>query len=233
MRWKVDAFFVSASSFREHVPCSQCRLAAETGPAKTMKLLDDGEGMVFEYLDLAEAEQLYEEIVQRRVYQQGGVAIRDGDRILDAGANIGLFTLFCATQADRLSIAAFEPIPLIVDVLRRNLRDLPGHGSQVLVQAKALGPTATELQPFVYFPSAPGESTAHPKERAETLRQVLLAARDAAQSAAVAAVQADGGSEKGDEQDEAMVTGSAEGLAEALAAIEAQAQAELAAMDRF
>ena len=37
---------------------------------------------------------IYEEIFVRRCYCRHGVRVRNGDTIIDAGANVGLFTLF-------------------------------------------------------------------------------------------------------------------------------------------
>lgn len=52
-----------------------------------------------------------------------GYVPRDGDVILDIGAGIGEFTLWCADAGAR--IVAFEPDPLALDCLERNTAGLP------------------------------------------------------------------------------------------------------------
>ncbi len=37
---------------------------------------------------------IYEEIFVRRCYCRHGIRVRDGDTVIDAGANVGLFALF-------------------------------------------------------------------------------------------------------------------------------------------
>ena len=74
---------------------------------------------------------IYEELFVARCYSRGwslspsaSVVIkapRPNSIVVDAGANIGLFSLWAAQQAPNLKIVAFEPIPPIVEVLKRNL----------------------------------------------------------------------------------------------------------------
>lgn len=61
---------------------------------------------------------------------------RDGDAILDLGANVGLFSRWVLHQAPRAQIVAFEPFPENVAMLRRNVA---GHGSRVTVYPFAVG----------------------------------------------------------------------------------------------
>ena len=46
--------------------------------------------------------------------------LRDGATVVDCGANIGLFALFCVAEAARVRVVAVEPAPPCVEVLSRN-----------------------------------------------------------------------------------------------------------------
>ena len=93
---------------------------------------DDALGITFEHCGADEAEFLYEEIFTRRAYLQGGVQFPLTDTpsepavVVDAGANIGLFSLHCLALAPRATIIAVEPSPTAFAALERNLS---GHAS--------------------------------------------------------------------------------------------------------
>jgi len=55
--------------------------------------------------------------------------------VIDAGANIGVFSVFAATIAKQGKIFAFEPVKKTYDIMQRNVRGL----SQVLSFQKGLG----------------------------------------------------------------------------------------------
>ncbi|MET8582263.1 amino acid adenylation domain-containing protein [Streptomyces collinus] len=69
----------------------------------------------------SETDFVYEEIFTNLEYLRNGVTLRDGDCIVDVGANIGLFTLFAGLRCPGARIYAFEPIPPVFDSLRRNV----------------------------------------------------------------------------------------------------------------
>ena len=48
-------------------------------------------------------------------------AVEDDDVFYDIGANIGIYTCLVASQLDGGTVAAFEPIPDIFDILERNV----------------------------------------------------------------------------------------------------------------
>jgi FkbM family methyltransferase len=66
-----------------------------------------------------------EEIVERRTYLQHGVAVRPGDLVLDAGANVGAAAAFFATECGAGQVHCFEPVRPIFEVLRENLSGFP------------------------------------------------------------------------------------------------------------
>ncbi|CAM9552419.1 unnamed protein product, partial [Laminaria digitata] len=142
------------------------------------KLIEDPSGMIFEYLDEEEAEFLYEEVFVRHSYLRHGLVVDNGAVVIDAGANIGLFSLQCLREAKRVKVYAFEPIPDIYSVLVRNLHTSvssveTGAGPRPVALRVALGAEQGEGE-FHFFGGSPGESTRYPEER-EKQRRTLLA----------------------------------------------------------
>ncbi|WP_165436250.1 FkbM family methyltransferase [Amycolatopsis suaedae] len=107
---------------------------------------------------LTEAGLIYEEIFRRNVYLRGLNPIDPGGVVVDAGANIGLFTLFVKRHFPSASVLAVEPIPHNVAALRANL-DLYSVAG-VTVCPVGLSDQDGSAR-FYFFPSMPGNSTAH------------------------------------------------------------------------
>ena len=139
---------------------------------------DDALGITFEHCGADEAEFLYEEIVTRRAYLQGGVQFpltstpSEPAVVVDAGANIGLFSLHCLALAPRATIIAVEPSPTAFAALERNLS---GHASAAC-ERLCLADVAAPARRLVEYAGATGESTSRPRERAAQRRRL----RDAA-----------------------------------------------------
>lgn len=106
-------------------------------------------GLVVHYLDQAELSALYDEIFVRGAYMKHLSNLRDGDVVLDVGANIGLFSLYAAQQAKGLTIHAFEPIPRVAELLEQNLR---AHGVNATVHRCAVSDGEGEVT-FMYYPT--------------------------------------------------------------------------------
>jgi FkbM family methyltransferase len=70
------------------------------------------------------------------IFKQGLYAMKVGDspRILDAGANIGMASLYFKEKFPNARVTAFEPDPRIGDVLQRNLMSF-GYGDVEVVHA--------------------------------------------------------------------------------------------------
>lgn len=83
--------------------------------------------------------------------------------IVDAGANIGLFSLYMKRNYPQAKILAFEPAPACYDVLSRNLA-LNDSLSGVRALQCGLSSSAGTL-PLTYFPNLPGNSTLVPEEK--------------------------------------------------------------------
>ncbi|OJF15577.1 FkbM family methyltransferase [Couchioplanes caeruleus] len=107
---------------------------------------------------LSEADLIYEEVFRRNTYLRRLKPIGPDPFVVDAGANIGLFTLFIKRHYPGASVVAVEPIPCNAEAIRANLR-LYGL-SGVTVHAEGLSDKADTVD-FHFFPSMPGNSTAH------------------------------------------------------------------------
>ncbi len=128
------------------------------------------------YLNRGELEFLYEEIFGREVYLKHGLRLDDGARVVDVGANIGLFALWASRRAQNVRIDALEPIPEIFAVLAANAAR---HFGGARLHRAALG-EAHGRAPFAYYPKAAGWSTRHPAPRAvrESLRAYASGLRE-------------------------------------------------------
>jgi len=113
----------------------------------------------------SEAAFIHGEIFERRCYLPRGSGITlpgsgSPSLIIDAGANIGLFSLWVARHAPLAQVLAFEPAPATFELLERNLADAAVL-DRVAALPLALGATAGAAT-LAVFPSLPGNSTLHP-----------------------------------------------------------------------
>jgi len=81
-------------------------------------LLPDGAPVA--HLNRNETEYIYNEVFVLQAYLRHGISINDGDCIVDAGANIGLFTVFANRLACGLRTIALEPNPAAFACLAAN-----------------------------------------------------------------------------------------------------------------
>ena len=72
------------------------------------------------HLNRNETHYLFHEIFVLQAYLRHGITVRDGDCIVDAGANIGLFTVFVHRLARDLRVIACEPNPAAFACLKAN-----------------------------------------------------------------------------------------------------------------
>jgi amino acid adenylation domain-containing protein/FkbM family methyltransferase len=77
-------------------------------------------GMVIATRNASETEFTYEEIFEQNSYLRNGVTLSDGAVVIDAGANIGMFSVFAATACRGARVIALEPIPQTYAILRVN-----------------------------------------------------------------------------------------------------------------
>lgn len=67
-----------------------------------------------------ETEALYLEMFEQRIYFKHGIVLRDGDVVIDCGANIGMFTIYVQAACPNSRVYSFEPVPPVFDLLRIN-----------------------------------------------------------------------------------------------------------------
>jgi FkbH-like protein/FkbM family methyltransferase len=77
-------------------------------------------GLEIAHLNRYETDYLYKEIFEDQCYLKHGIRLRDGDTVVDIGANIGLFSLFVLSRCASPRIFAFEPAPVVYDLLKAN-----------------------------------------------------------------------------------------------------------------
>lgn len=126
--------FVRLQSWWARRPLARGGLfAAAVSRGVTPRLLPNG----LEILELNgyETEHLYREIFDDRAYLGAGIDLRDGDTVIDIGANIGMFALHVVEACPTARVIAFEPSPITAAVLRANLE---GRGS-VQVREQGVG----------------------------------------------------------------------------------------------
>lgn len=77
-------------------------------------------------LSKADAKVVYHEIYEMNAYGKHGITVQDGDVIIDAGANIGLFSINLVERYKNLQIYLFEPVGSIFECLEKNMAHYAG-----------------------------------------------------------------------------------------------------------
>ncbi len=128
------------------VPARRQRASDSGKPAKRLYPLPNG--LSIAHQNRNETEYLYEEIFDKSLYLQHGIALPAEACVFDVGANIGMFSLFAAERSPGARIYAFEPIRPIYEDLRANLeRYVPG------ARVFNFGLASVEREEvFTYFP---------------------------------------------------------------------------------
>jgi len=102
-------------------------------------------------------------------YFNHGINLKEGDVVVDVGANIGVLGIRLSKKFKNIKIHCFEPIPNIFNVLKKNSE--LSQNPFFKVYENGLG-EKPEKKEFTYFPNSPALSTAQPevwKEEPETL----------------------------------------------------------------
>ncbi|WP_433317869.1 amino acid adenylation domain-containing protein [Micromonospora chersina] len=126
-----------------------------------------------------ETRYLYDEIFVQQVYLRDGIVLRPGATVLDVGANIGMFSLFVHSVCPDATIHAFEPVPSVVDLLRRNVAEF---GVPATVHGFGLSRAAGEVS-FTYYPGysmmSGHAAYADPDAEVAVIKRYLANERDA------------------------------------------------------
>ncbi|PGH08702.1 hypothetical protein AJ80_07823 [Polytolypa hystricis UAMH7299] len=135
-----------------------------------LHLMEMAEGFVCYASGEVEARNVYTEIFENHCY--GGPELHlssEAPFIIDAGAHIGLFSLYMKQEYPLAKIIAFEPAPETSDALHKNL-DLH-NVSGVVTYPYGLGSKAS-TETLTYYPAAHANTTFVPKEK-ELMKKLI------------------------------------------------------------
>lgn len=115
---------------------------------KALKIPTDGKiklaGYIVNFRDLTQLIQIFREVFVDRQYY---CSLPDDPLIIDAGANIGISTLFFKLQYPNAKIIAFEPHPKTFELLKLNVEN--NYLKGVELRNTALGNTENPISFFV------------------------------------------------------------------------------------
>ncbi|GAB4192319.1 MAG: hypothetical protein OHK0022_06410 [Roseiflexaceae bacterium] len=134
-------------------------------------------GMVIAQLNDLHAINAYREVIEEASYLRHGVTLNDGDCVVDAGANIGSFTLFANLVGRNVKVYAFEPIPPTFEVLRANVTL---YGLDVKLFPMGLSHSRETVE-FTFYPEMAGLSGRYSealKDQRDTRAIILQTLRD-------------------------------------------------------
>ncbi|KAK2037054.1 FkbM family methyltransferase [Colletotrichum somersetense] len=112
-----------------------------------------------------EVRLIYKEIYEDHCYD--GSKLPESPFIVDAGAHIGLFSLYMKQKYPLATILAFEPAPTTYNILHQNLKLNNVAGVKTYDYGLS---SKTAAAKFTYFPHLPGNSTLRPEEKVEIRR---------------------------------------------------------------
>ena len=93
-------------------------------------------------------------------YFNHGIELKDGDVVVDVGANIGVFGVRASQKYKDITIHSFEPVPAIFNVLKKNTE--LSQNNLFYAYQMGLG-SKEETLSFTYFPNSPALSTSNPE----------------------------------------------------------------------
>jgi FkbM family methyltransferase len=128
-------------------------------------------GMEIACQSRTEAEHIYEDIFDKKIYLRHGVVFRDGACIFDVGGNIGLFTVFAHHRCRDPKTYTFEPAPPLFRILSSNARrHCPG--ARLFNAGVSAAPGRAT---FTFYPYSSGMSSFHADldEEKDVLRTIF------------------------------------------------------------
>lgn len=110
---------------------------------------------------------IFSEVFNTDTYKNDVSAVPINGVVLDIGANVGMFSFLVKSRKPDATVLAFEPMPITLEALRKNieLHDLTG----VTVYPVALGAKEEASVEFTYYPMFPGNSTRYPEQKGTLL----------------------------------------------------------------
>jgi len=137
-----------------------------------MKRFTLADGMQVAAPSEVEARIIDREVTELRTYERNGIHVNDGDVIIDAGANAGVFAARMLQRHKVLRMWCFEPIPAVFEMLEANVAQWRGD-SVVRTFNIALGSAPGEAV-FEFDPQATFAATMEP----EAVKQSYVPAVD-------------------------------------------------------
>jgi FkbM family methyltransferase len=139
-----------------------------------------------------ETKLIYDEIFTEAQYScNGAVTLSSGDVIVDCGAHVGLFALWCCKQAPIVRVVAFEPMNAQYAALAANMARAgvaaggatggagagAGAGAGPVVECVqcGVGAAVQEAAEFTFFEKTPGNSTCKHEEKTAQLQHCMRA----------------------------------------------------------
>jgi FkbM family methyltransferase len=113
---KLPEIMPTNDSLKQPLPSPES-IASEPAP----KIFRAPNGLEIFYHGSAEANYVYHEIFEERIYFRHGINLLPGESVFDIGANIGLFTIFVEENFPGTRVHAFEPSPRTFEILRANV----------------------------------------------------------------------------------------------------------------
>ncbi|MBI1831609.1 MAG: FkbM family methyltransferase [Planctomycetes bacterium] len=122
-------------------------------------------GMSVFGLNVNDTLNVYNDIFGDDCYRKHGVTIRDGDCILDIGANTGMFILFLNHIGVDVRVFAFEPAPATFHVLTHNVEKYNRLPVELFNVGISRAPGKAD---FTYYPRFSNASTFYPDDSPDT-----------------------------------------------------------------
>ena len=162
---------LSSEEVRERIMGEGAKEEAHAGMERGKTTYRLPNGMVVQHVNKAETDHFYRDIFVDEVYCRHGIQLREGDVVLDAGANIGLFSLFAHDRWKGVSVYAFEPAPPLFELLQANTARYQVKGRCFNL---GLSNRSGEAR-FTYYPASTGMSSFYADKGEETrvLRTIL------------------------------------------------------------
>ncbi|MGV9411530.1 FkbM family methyltransferase [Nocardia sp. NPDC003693] len=127
---------------------------------KEFRLMD---GRTISCTSAAEARMLWVEMSDEGFYRSAAATLRDGDVVLDIGANIGLSAIMFADTRPGVRVIAAEPAPVTFECLARNLgTHVPGSVPLRVAAGRDRGRAQ-----FTWYPRASANSGLYADQRTD------------------------------------------------------------------
>ena len=169
LKRELNADVAARDLFSAPTPRQLAALIEQVGSGKALPgMLTLPNGLQVRYQSRGEALYFYRSIFDQRCYLRYGVTIPEGGIVIDAGANIGMFSMFAAITEPSVRLFSCEPVPPLFDLLQFNLYDIAE--SAVLYNA-GLAREPGQAQ-ITFYPESSGMSSFRPSEPEE--RDILM-----------------------------------------------------------